>query len=107
MIIFKSILAFFKLSIVLRASWGSNVNWLEPKIDPPSANLAYPNPWNAMYMNVLFTDFLYLLFMSVFFWQMTSGENGIDFKLATIKPVSTTTALGASGPQNSWVVVQR
>jgi len=40
MIIFESILTFFKLSIVFRASWGSAVNCLEPKIDPPLENLS-------------------------------------------------------------------
>ncbi len=44
MIIFESILTFFKLSVVFRGSWGSCVNWLEPKIDPPSVNLVCPNP---------------------------------------------------------------
>jgi len=27
--------AILKLSIIFRGSWGSIVNWLEPKIDPP------------------------------------------------------------------------
>ncbi len=35
MIIFESILTTFKLSIVI---WGSCVDWLETKIDQPSAN---------------------------------------------------------------------
>jgi len=35
MIIFESILAFFKSSIVFRGSWGISVNWLEPKPEPP------------------------------------------------------------------------
>jgi len=39
---------FFKLSIVFRGSWGSSVNWLEPKIEPLSVNLACPNQWNAL-----------------------------------------------------------
>jgi len=42
MIIFESILTFFKLSIVILGSCGSCENWLKPKIDPPSANLACP-----------------------------------------------------------------
>jgi hypothetical protein len=44
MIIFESILITFKLSVVLRGTWDSSVNWLEPKIEPASANLAGPNP---------------------------------------------------------------
>jgi len=44
MIIFESILTFFKSSFILRGSWGNCENWLEPKIEPPSANLACPNP---------------------------------------------------------------
>jgi len=43
MIIFKSILTFLKSSIIFRGSWGSNVNWLQPKIEPQSANLDRPN----------------------------------------------------------------
>jgi len=39
MIIFGSILTAFESS-----SWGSIEIWLEPKIEPPSANLACPNP---------------------------------------------------------------
>jgi hypothetical protein len=44
MIIFESILAIFAWSIVFRGSWGSWVSWLKPKIDPPLATLACPNP---------------------------------------------------------------
>jgi len=40
----KSILTFLKSSIVFRGSLGSCENWLEPKINPQSANLACPNP---------------------------------------------------------------
>ncbi len=29
-------------------SWGKIENWLEPKIEPLSGNLACPNPWNAL-----------------------------------------------------------
>jgi len=43
-IIFVSILITFQLSVVFRGSWGSSVNWLEPRIEPPLANLACPNP---------------------------------------------------------------
>jgi len=42
--IFESILTTFKSSIVLRGSWGSNVNWLKPEINPQLANLACPSP---------------------------------------------------------------
>jgi len=38
MFIFESILTTFKSNIVFRGSWRSCVNWLEPKIEPPSAN---------------------------------------------------------------------
>jgi hypothetical protein len=47
--IFESILATFKLSSIFGGSWGSNVNWLELKIEPPSGNLAFPNPRNAQH----------------------------------------------------------
>jgi hypothetical protein len=43
MIIFGSILTTFELSSIFLGSWGSIENWLEPKIKPPSGNLAYPN----------------------------------------------------------------
>jgi hypothetical protein len=33
----------------LRGSQGSIENWLEPKSEPPSVNLARPNPWNVLY----------------------------------------------------------
>jgi hypothetical protein len=42
--IFESFLTTFKLSIVFRGSWGSIENRLEPKTEPPSGNLAGPNP---------------------------------------------------------------
>ncbi len=42
--IFESILTTFKSYIVFKGSWGSSVNWLEPKIEPPYPNLAFPNP---------------------------------------------------------------
>jgi len=45
---FKSIFTTFKSSIIFRGSWGSGVNWLEPKTEPPSANLACPNLRNAL-----------------------------------------------------------
>jgi len=44
MIIFGLILTTFVLSVVFSGRWGSSVNWLEPKIEPPSANIACPNP---------------------------------------------------------------
>jgi len=43
MTIIESILTLLKSSVVFKGSWGSCVNWLEPKIEPPSANLACPN----------------------------------------------------------------
>jgi len=49
MIIYDSILTTFKSSIVFRCSSDSSDNWLESKIEPPSGNLAWPNPWNTMY----------------------------------------------------------
>jgi len=33
----------FESSIIFSGSWGSIENWLEPKIEPPSGNLACPN----------------------------------------------------------------
>jgi len=42
MIISESILTTFKLSIVFRGNWDSIENWLEPKNEPPSGNLASP-----------------------------------------------------------------
>jgi len=53
MIKFEFILTLFKSSTVFRGSRGSCVNWIEPKIEPPSANLACPNLWNALYPCVL------------------------------------------------------
>jgi hypothetical protein len=44
MIIFGSILTTFESSSIFGGSWGSIENWLEPKIAPPSGNLAFPNP---------------------------------------------------------------
>jgi len=44
MIIFGSILTTFELSSIVGGSWGSIENWLEPNIEPPSGNLACPNP---------------------------------------------------------------
>jgi len=44
MIIFGSILATFELSIIFGGSWGSIEFLLEPKTDPPSGNIACPNP---------------------------------------------------------------
>ncbi len=46
---FESIFTTFKLSIIFRGSWGSIENWLEPKIEPLSGNLACPNRRNALY----------------------------------------------------------
>jgi len=43
MIIFESILTTFELSIIFGGRWGSIENWLEPKIEPPSGNIACPN----------------------------------------------------------------
>jgi len=34
----------FKSSIIFGGSWGSIENWLKPKTEPPSGNLACPNP---------------------------------------------------------------
>jgi len=48
MIIFQSIMTFFELSIIFIGSWGCCVNWLEPKIYLPSANLACSKPRNTL-----------------------------------------------------------
>jgi len=44
MIIFVSILTTFEFSSILGGIWGSIENWLEPKTEPSSGNLACPNP---------------------------------------------------------------
>jgi len=44
MIIFGSILTAFEASFNLEGSWDSTKNWLKPKTEPPSGNLAFPNP---------------------------------------------------------------
>jgi len=43
LVIFESFLTTFKPSIVFRGSWGSVENWLKPKTEPQSGNLAFPN----------------------------------------------------------------
>jgi hypothetical protein len=48
MIIFELILTTFKPSIIFRGSRGSIENLLEPKTEPPSGNLACPNPRNGL-----------------------------------------------------------
>jgi len=40
MIIFGWILTTFESSNIFGGSWGSIKNWLEPKTEPPSGNLA-------------------------------------------------------------------
>jgi len=37
MIILKSILTTFKSSIIFKCSWGSSVNWFEPKVSLPKS----------------------------------------------------------------------
>jgi len=48
MIIFGLILTTFEPSISFGDSWVGNENWLKPKTEPPSGNLACPNPWNTL-----------------------------------------------------------
>jgi len=43
MIIFGSILTTFESISILRGSWGRIENWLKPKTEPPSGNLACQN----------------------------------------------------------------
>jgi len=43
LLIVQSILTSFKQSIIFGGSWGSTENWLEPKTEPPSVNLACLN----------------------------------------------------------------
>jgi len=43
MIILGSILTTFESSSIFEGSWGSIKNWLEPKIEPASGNLACQN----------------------------------------------------------------
>jgi len=40
---FGLILTTFELSSIFGGRWGSIENWLEPKTEPPSGNLACPN----------------------------------------------------------------
>jgi hypothetical protein len=42
MTIFVLILTTFESSCIIRGSWGSIENWLEPKTKPPLGNLACP-----------------------------------------------------------------
>ncbi len=51
MITFRLILTTFELSSIFGGSWNSIGNWLEPKIEPPSGNLACPNLWNDLHYN--------------------------------------------------------
>jgi len=51
MIVFRLILTTFESSSI-GGSWGSIKIWLEPKIEPPSENLACPDLWNALYMKI-------------------------------------------------------
>jgi hypothetical protein len=44
MVIFGLILTTFEWNSVLVGSYGSIENWLKPKTEPPSGNLACPNP---------------------------------------------------------------
>jgi len=45
MIIFGSTLTTFESSVIfIGTCWGSFKDWLEPKTEPPSGNLACPNP---------------------------------------------------------------
>jgi len=48
MIVFDSILTNFKSIVIFRGGWGSIENWLQPKTEPPSGNLACPNLRNAL-----------------------------------------------------------
>jgi len=50
MIAFGSILTTFESNNIFVGSWGSIENWLEPKVEPSSGNLACPNPLNALYI---------------------------------------------------------
>ncbi len=50
MIFIESTLTTFEASFIFWGSWGSIKNWLELKIDPPSADLALLNPWNTLYL---------------------------------------------------------
>jgi len=52
MIILGSISTTFEQSSIFKGSCGSIENWLEPKTEPPSGNLAFPNQWNDLYDQV-------------------------------------------------------
>jgi len=60
------------LSVIFGGSWGSNVNWLEPKTKPPSGNFGYPKsvkrfeaqhgifiPWLNIWTNYVSNFLLY------------------------------------------------
>jgi len=51
MVIFGSISNTFESSSIFGGSLGSNENWLEPKTEPPSKNLACPNPVKRSVVN--------------------------------------------------------
>jgi len=48
-IIFGLIFTTFESSIIFGGSWDSIKNWLKPKTDLLSENIACPNPFNALY----------------------------------------------------------
>ncbi len=54
-----------KSSIVFWGSWGSSVNWLEPKIEPPSANLACLNLWNTLLGSISWTFYEPHLYLQI------------------------------------------
>jgi len=49
LLFFESILITFESSVIYWGIWGSIENWLKPKSEPPSGNLACQNQWNALY----------------------------------------------------------
>ena len=59
MIIFEENLTIFRLNANFWYSWGSIGNWLEPKAESPSVNLACQNQQNDLYIYEQF-NFSYL-----------------------------------------------
>ncbi len=81
MIIFGSLLTTFESIIIFGGSWCSIENWLDPKIEPPSGNLACPNPWNALYVNFNWVNSLRISFKMCF---RNIHQQTLSFNLITL-----------------------
>ena len=63
--IFGSILTTFESSSIYGGCLGSIENWVKPKNEPPSGDLAWPNPWNALYKG----DFNQVFVHNIYSWN--------------------------------------